>query len=149
MIKIDVIVSDEVAGLFPFQIPLLQKYVVKVIQTSDFSECDINIVFIDDKTMSELNEKYKGTPGSTDVLSFSLSEEDSDVLEGEVYVSLQSAKEQSLGYDIPFEEEIVRLVTHGLLHLIGRVHDTEENYKSMVEDTEHHVKSFFADGDIL
>jgi len=149
MIKIDVIVSDEVAGLFPFQIPLLQKYVVKVIQTSDFSECDINIVFIDDKTMSELNEKYKGTPGSTDVLSFSLSEEDSDVLEGEVYVSLQSAKEQSLGYDIPFEEEIVRLVTHGLLHLTGRVHDTEENYKSMTEDTEDHVKSFFADGDQL
>lgn len=93
--------------------------------------------------MAELNENYKNRNGTTDVLSFNISDELSDICEGEIYVSLSRAKSQSSEYGVSYTEEIIRLVTHGLLHLGGRVHDSEEEYQAMTSDTEKFVSSFF------
>ena len=138
MAEIEIIVSDEVIELFP----LKQK------QVQGFKKYDINIVFINNEKMSELNEKYKKRKGTTDVLSFNLSDDTSEKVEGEVYISLESAKERSLDYNVPYEEEIIRLVTHGLLHLAGRTHNSDEEYQSMMEDTEKFVNNFFHNGEL-
>ena len=63
-----------------------------------------------------------------------------------VYISLEKAQGQSLEYDVPLTEEVVRLVTHGLLHLTGRVDDSEETYNAMVEDTEKYIEHYFTKG---
>ena len=79
MIEIDVIVSDEVSELLPLDTGRIKKHAVSVFESSEVSESDVNIVFIDDENMMVLNEKYKGRKGPTDVLSFALSEEDTDL----------------------------------------------------------------------
>ncbi len=142
MIEIDIFVSDEVAEIFPLDTGHLKEYAVRVLESSGVLECDVNIVFTDDVNMTALNKKFKTRDGSTDVLSFRLSEENSADIEGEVYVSLERAKEQSVEYDVPYIEEVVRLVTHGLLHLTGRTHDSDEKHKAMAGDTEKFVESY-------
>ena len=142
MIEVDVIVSDEVSDLFPLKQSQVQKYSIEVLKSSGISQCEVNIVFINDEKMTDLNEKYKKRKGPTDVLSFNLSDESSGRVEGEVYISLEKAKEQSLEFNVPYREEIIRLVTHGLLHLADYTHDSEEKYQSMMENTEKFVSRF-------
>ena len=143
MIGIDVLVSDEVFNLFPLEPDRVQRFAAHVLKSSGISQCDVNIVFINDKKITELNEKYKKRKGPTDVLSFDLTDNSSDNLEGEVYISLERAREQSLECNVSYEEEIIRLVTHGLLHLSGRTHNNKEEYQSMMEETETYVDYFF------
>ncbi len=141
--EIEIIVNDEILGLFSLEPEQLQKYAIFVLKSKGVSQFNVNIVFINDSEMTELNEKFKNIKSSTDVLSFNLSDEYSDIIEGEIYISLERAKEQSLDYNVPFEEEIIRLVTHGLLHLTGCKHDNKEEYQSMTKDTEKFVNNFF------
>ena len=148
MKKIEIIVSDEVYELFPLEQKHLQKYTARVLKSIVISQYNVNIVFINDEKITGLNEKFKNRKSSTDVLIFNLSDGSSDVVEGEVYISLERAKEQSLDYNVPYQEEIMRLVTHGLLHLAGRTHDSEEEYQSMTEDTERFVNDFYYGGEI-
>ena len=148
MAEIEIIVSDEVIELFPLKQKQVQGFAVSVLKSNGIKKYDINIVFINNEKMSELNEKYKKRKGTTDVLSFNLSDDTSEKVEGEVYISLESAKERSLDYNVPYEEEIIRLVTHGLLHLAGRTHNSDEEYQSMMEDTEKFVNNFFHNGEL-
>ena len=143
MIGIDVLVSDEVFNLFPLEPDRVQGFAAYVLKSSGISQCDVNIVFINDKKITELNEKYKKRIGPTNVLSFDLTDNSYDNLEGEVYISLERAREQSLECNVSYEEEIIRLVTHGLLHLSGRTHNNEKEYQSMMEETETYVDYFF------
>lgn len=83
----------------------------------------VNIVLTDDETLRDLNERFKGRKGPTDVLAFDFEEPD---FLGEVYVSLDRAREQALDYGVSEEEEIERLVLHGLLHLLGYPHTQME-----------------------
>ena len=146
MITVDVIVSEKVAELFPLGREEVQKFSITVLKSSGITRCEINVVFIDDEKMTGLNENYKKREGTTDVLSFDLSDNSSDIVDGEVYVSLERAEKQAEECNVPFKEEIIRLVTHGLLHLAGRTHRSEEEYRLMMSDTENYVKDFFQDG---
>jgi probable rRNA maturation factor len=76
----------------------------------------VNIVLTDDETLEDLNKRFKKRKGPTDVLAFEFEEPD---FLGEVYVSLDRAREQALDYGVSEEEEVERLVLHGLLHLLG------------------------------
>lgn len=142
MISVEIFVGEDVDEALPFEMERLQKYAVAVLKDRAVKLCDINIVFVDDMTMAGMNESYKGREGATDVLSFLLSEEN-EPLAGEIYISLERAKAQAAEYGAAYEEEIVRLATHGLLHLAGMVHDTDEAYEAMTAMTETYVGSFF------
>lgn len=146
MIEVDIIVSEEVNGLFALDAERLKKFMMLVLRSNGITKCTVSVIFIDDVKMSELNERYKKRKGTTDVLSFNLSDNGRDEVEGEVYISLERAKEQSVDYGVSVSEEIIRLVTHGLLHLAGWVHNSEKEYETMTRETEHFVASFFGDG---
>jgi len=142
LITVEVITSKEVAGLLPVDKNHLHDYAVYVFESSGFHDVDVNIVFVDDERMTALNETYKKRTGTTDVLSFNLSDNVSGCIEGEVYVSLERAEKQAADYTVPFSDEVVRLVTHGLLHIMGRVHDTPDAFKAMVDDTDTKLQSY-------
>ncbi|MFC1692830.1 rRNA maturation RNase YbeY [Candidatus Latescibacterota bacterium] len=148
MMDVSVIVSEGIRDFSPLDNGNLRTFAVNVLKSRGVRECEINIVFIGDSDMTSLNEKYKRRKGSTDVLSFKLSDVNSENIEGEVYISLDRAREQAVNYNVLYEEEIVRLVTHGLLHLTGRKHDSKEAYETMVKDTDTLVDNYFKSGDI-
>ena len=112
----------------------------------------VQLVLVDDEYMRELNSTYRGKPTTTDVLSFDLDLpagtpapfEVADGLEktgGEIYISLRQAVRQADEMDVPLELELARLLIHGLLHLAGYDHDSEEELLHMERETDSLLKS--------
>ena len=148
MKEIEIIVSNEVLELFLLQQERIRAFAETVLKSSGISNFDVNIVFIDNDKMTGLNEGYKKRTGTTDVLSFNLSDEVSDILEGEVYISLERAMEQASECDVPVEEEIIRLTAHGLLHLTGRTHKNDKDFRSMTVETDKFISKYFDKGEV-
>lgn len=101
----------------------------------------LGILLTDHETVLELNREYLQHDYVTDVLSFPFQSDDitrhSRILEGEVYVDLDTALERAPEFDSTFEQEALRYVVHGLLHLLGHDDDTPEGKAQMhkLEDT--------------
>ncbi|MBD3284873.1 rRNA maturation RNase YbeY [candidate division WOR-3 bacterium] len=108
--------------------PVLRRLARRVLR-AEGSKKGVNIVLGDDETLADLNKRFKGREEATDVLAFDFAEED---FLGEVYVSLDRARKQAAEYDVSLENEVRRLVIHGLLHLLGYSH----------EDMEHLMKRY-------
>jgi probable rRNA maturation factor len=87
-----------------------------------------SVVFVSDKKIRDLNRTYRGVDRATDVLTFALGggRTNRGVL-GDVYISLETAERQAREGAVPLEEELLRLMIHGLLHLVGHTHDGKED----------------------
>jgi len=97
---------------------------------------EVRIIFVTDEYMAELNTNYRAKEGTTDVLSFDLGATPGQPSSGEIYISLPQAERQALALTVPVFEEVARLLTHGLLHLAGWIHDTRDQLLTMEGETE-------------
>jgi len=73
-------------------------------------------IFVDDENLKQMHERYLNDPTRTDVITFDLGE---DAVEGEIYISTDRARVQSEQFKVSVEEEVLRLMVHGMLHLKG------------------------------
>lgn len=92
---------------------------------------EISVSLLGDDDMAVLNRRWLGRPGSTDVLAFSLAGEGEPPL-GDVYVGRERAAHQAAEHGVPVAEELVRLVVHGTLHVLG--HDHPEGPERLESD---------------
>lgn len=95
---------------------------------------DLTIAIVDDKTIQELNNKYRSQDTTTDVLSFALSEpvpENDNIYLGDIVISYESAQDHANSSHHTAEEELQLLVIHGILHLLGYDHETNEDKQAM------------------
>jgi probable rRNA maturation factor len=98
----------------------------------DVGEADsaLSLSLVDDPQIQELNREHRGKDKPTDVLSFPLYEAgeasrgDGERLLGDVVISIETARRQAADYDAPLQNELYRLLIHGILHVLG--HDHEE-----------------------
>ena len=96
----------------------------------------LNIVIVDNEKIREINKEYRNKDAVTDVISFAFEEvkdvnyEDIRFL-GEIYISYERCKEQAKDYGHSVRREFCYLAVHGLLHLLGYDHMTEEDKKVM------------------
>lgn len=102
----------------------------------------VNVVFVDDARMTDLNGTYLKHWYATDVLSFSLDETREGALEGEVYVNLDQARRQSADYQETFANEKRRLVIHGVLHLAGHSDSTKALRGAMALREDRYIERF-------
>lgn len=89
-----------------------------VLQLESISSAEIGIAVVDDARIHELNVQYLGHDYPTDVLSFPLSDQDQP-LQGEIAVSLDTARAQAVRYGWSEQDELLLYVVHGTLHLAG------------------------------
>ncbi|MGD9898144.1 MAG: rRNA maturation RNase YbeY [Calditrichaceae bacterium] len=101
----------------------------------EFSGGSCNFIFVDDSTLSKMHDTFLNDPEPTDVITFDLGD---DEIEGEVYISFERAIEHADFYSVSPEEEIVRLMIHGLLHLKG-YDDRSEDDQSEMKTVENHL----------
>jgi probable rRNA maturation factor len=92
----------------------------------------ITLIFTDDSTITELNQRYFNKTTSTDVIAFTLTD-DETLPEGEIYISVDTAAENAEAYGVTLESELCRLAAHGVLHLIGYDDKTDEQRQIMTE----------------
>lgn len=100
----------------------------------------VSIVFVTEEEIARLNEEYRGIQGPTDVLSFECDglEDGFDGLApegpfllGDIIIAPDIAEKQAREYEVTFFEEISLLVVHGLLHLLGYDHESDEEAVEM------------------
>ncbi|MCF7930427.1 MAG: rRNA maturation RNase YbeY [Acholeplasmataceae bacterium] len=103
-------------------------------------EKNIQIIFLEQKAIHEMNLAYRQMDRPTDVLSFINDDEDDDSL-GDIFISIEQARLQAEDYGHSFAREIGFLAVHGYLHLLGYDHHTDEEEKQMIEEQERILKN--------
>ena len=123
---------------------MIQKLVKEVLKEEKVRNAECNIIFVDNEKIHEINREYRHIDRVTDVISFALEDEienepsaqyEMRVL-GDIYISVDRAKEQALEYGHSFLREICFLAIHGMLHLLGYDHQTTEDEKIMFQKQE-------------
>ena len=114
-----------------------RNYALKVLKELKKDKWELSILFCGNKTMTELNLKYRNKAGPTDILSFNLGETVQDgkkqkYLPGDIVISLDMLKENAINFKITRDEELRRLIIHGILHLDGMNHKTNNAKESML-----------------
>ncbi len=93
----------------------------------------INYIFCSDDYLLNLNIKYLQHDFYTDILSFQM---DENPVSGEIYISIDRVQDNAQKLNIPFEEELLRVISHGILHFLGYKDKTsaEQNEMRQKED---------------
>lgn len=99
----------------------------KLFTDLDFRKGELSILFTDDERIAELNRRYLGRKGPTNVLAFPMISESSPQLLsgmlGDVVISLDTAVSESKELGEPLQRTVDRLLVHGILHLLGYDHE--------------------------
>ncbi len=99
---------------------------------------DINVIFCSDNYILDVNMKYLQHDYFTDIITFDYCE--GKVLSGDLFISVDSVRENSIEFGTDFEEELHRVIVHGVLHLIGYDDHTEEDKKLMRQKENYYLK---------
>ncbi len=112
----------------PVGVEALERLIGGIFERLDRSPSEIGIHFTDDGGIERLNAEYRGVDAPTDVLSFPDGSRlpDGRVLLGQIVVSVETAERQAEGAGLSIEREIGELVIHGVLHLLGYDHTTDD-----------------------
>ena len=105
-------------------------FATKALDVIGKSDWSATIAFVSDKRIRELNRQFRGIDKATDVLSFP-AEEESNL--GDVAVSVETAATQARENGMTLDREIAQLILHGLLHLSGYDHETDNGQMNRLE----------------
>lgn len=106
------------------------------IQNQKLGNVEFNVIIVDNPYIHKLNQEYRHIDRETDVITFAL-EDRKDItyedyrLLGDIYISIDKAKEQASNYGHSLKRELCFLCVHGFLHLLGYDHMKEEDEKVM------------------
>jgi probable rRNA maturation factor len=113
----------------------LRQQAARLLRELGRAEAELSIALVDDASIAELNARYRGVQRATDVLSFSLLEgahaERRGALLGDVVVSLETAAAQARRARRTLDDEVLRLLIHGTLHLLGHDHERSDDARVM------------------
>ena len=121
----------------PQSLKLRQNQLIDIVnhvsQDVDLNADSISYIFVDDDYLAQMHSRYLDDPHKTDVITFNLGDNSA---EGEIYISYERALQQSKQFNVSFEEEIIRLLIHGLLHLAG-YDDLEKDDRDKMKEVEN------------
>jgi len=109
----------------------INKKIGMVMSHLDCLNEEVSILLTDDADIQKLNQQFRDIDQPTDVLSFPQNAEEDppipgEIILGDIAVSLDTAQAQAKEHDLTFEEEIILLLIHGILHLLGYDHEISE-----------------------
>lgn len=127
-----------------FKVPHPRKtasWIKLVIQKEKHTLQSLNYIFCSDSYLLTMNQEYLNHKTLTDIITFDNSEQ-KDVIEGDIFISIERIRENAEKFARPFEEELNRVIIHGVLHLLGysdkskgqktRMRGKEDTYLSLL-----------------
>ena len=112
-------------------------FTARALKVVPASGAGVTVAFVSDRAMRGLNRRWRGKQGTTDVLSFPAEQDEFEKLEGltlgDVVISVEQAARQAAEHDLSFETEVAQLILHGLLHLCGYDHETDNGEMNRLE----------------
>lgn len=125
----------------------VEEFIKFVIEKESLQNCSFSIIITDNTFIHKLNKEYRNVDRPTDVISFAL-EDNKDFISGnirllgDIYISIDKAKEQAIEYGHSLLRELSFLSIHGLLHLLGYDHMKKEDEEIMFKKQEDLLNEF-------
>jgi probable rRNA maturation factor len=114
-----------------------ERFAARALKVAPAGGAGVTVAFVSDRAMRELNRRWRGKKGTTDVLSFPAGQDEFEKAEGlrlgDVVVSVEQAGRQAVEHGLEFEQEIAQLILHGLLHLCGYDHERDDGEMNRLE----------------
>jgi len=117
-----------------------QKWVEASIASEDKFVGDISFIFCDDEYLHKLNLEYLSHDTYTDIISFDNTV--GNVLQGDIFISTERVEENALNFNTAFEQELKRVIIHGVLHFCGYKDKSERDKELMRRKEEEKIELF-------
>lgn len=118
----------------------ISNWISKVILSEQKKEGEINYIFCDDEYLLEINQQYLDHDTLTDIISFDYSV--GNELHGDIFISVERVAENAQDFEVSFEEELLRVLAHGVLHYCGYKDKSAEDEKIMRDKENEKIKMF-------
>ena len=113
------------------------------LKATKYNQVKINLIFCDNDKLNSFKRKYFDDDVLTDIVTFPI-KNDND-LEAEIYISIEMAKSNAYEFNVSLNNELSRLIIHGVLHLIGFNDNTKDAKKIMFSKQEEIISNFQKD----
>ena len=117
-----------------------EKWISTIIQSEEKEAGEINYIFCDDDYLLKINVDYLDHDTLTDIISFDYCE--GNFLQGDIFISIERVRENAAEFNTIFEEELKRVMAHGILHYCGYKDKSEEESLAMRQKEEEKIKMF-------
>jgi len=115
-------------------------WISRVILSENKKEGDINYIFCDDEFILEINKQYLNHDYYTDIISFDYSV--GNELHGDIFISVERVQENAEDFKVSFDEELKRVIIHGILHYCGYKDKSEKEEAVMRNKEDEKIKMF-------
>lgn len=116
---------------------VISSWISKAISSESYKLEEINYVFCDDDYLHKLNVEFLSHDTLTDVISFDYSM--GKLIQGDVFISVERVTDNAKDFKVSFEEELKRVIIHGVLHYCGYKDKTDADAKLMREKENHYL----------
>ena len=117
-----------------------EKWLSAVIVSEGKKEGEISYIFCDDDYLLEINKQYLDHDTLTDIISFDYTV--GNEISGDIFISVERVKDNAIDFNVPFEEELRRVMAHGVLHYCGYKDKTEADEQLMRNKEEEKIAMF-------
>ena len=107
----------------------IRKWIGRVIENEGKITGEINIIFSSDAFLLKINNQYLQRNYYTDIITFDYS--DDQKVSGDLFISIDRIRENAKSHNVKIINELMRIIVHGVLHMLGYKDDSEEEKKSM------------------
>lgn len=117
-----------------------EDWISRIIQSEGFDEGEINYIFCDDEYLHKINVEYLDHDTLTDIISFDYTV--GNVLQGDIFISVERVQDNANDFNVSFEEELKRVLSHGVLHYCGYKDKSVEDEALMRAKEEEKMQMF-------
>lgn len=108
---------------------ILKQWIKAIVENNKKEVGDISYIFCSDEQLLEINKEFLNHDYYTDIITFDYSE--TDVVSGDLFISIERIKDNAKTLKTSYQEELHRVIIHGVLHLLGYKDKTEEESENM------------------
>ncbi|WP_333807731.1 rRNA maturation RNase YbeY [Flavobacterium sp.] len=117
-----------------------EDWISRIIESEGFEEGEINYIFCDDQYLHKINVEYLDHDTLTDIISFDYTV--GNLIQGDIFVSVERVKDNANDYNVSFEDELKRVLSHGVLHYCGYKDKSPEDEALMRSKEEEKMQMF-------
>lgn len=117
-----------------------EEWISEVIDSEEKSEGEINYIFCDDEYLLKMNVEFLDHDTLTDIISFDYTM--GSLISGDIFISVERVRDNALDFKVDFEDELRRVMAHGILHYCGYKDKTEEDSKLMRSKEDEKIALF-------
>ncbi|GAB4454946.1 MAG: hypothetical protein OHK0036_18610 [Bacteroidia bacterium] len=127
--------------LLPYSLNVIKKWILKVVAIEKYKIAQVSYTFLSDEELLSINEQFLNHYYYTDIITFDYTE--NSHLAGEIFISKDRIKENAKNYQTTIEEETLRVIIHGILHLCGYKDKSTKEQQQMRKKENQYIQLFY------